>query len=432
MAEEPADTSIYSGGGEVLPPEPTINVPRPSKPTSKWKTALILAGSVLGGVAENAFSNYLQTRGFVSVEIARIFLGVCWVATSALIFIAVMAFDIRRRWLTIGCGVGFLTITLVGLEAFASRAKVSSDTKTTPPAIPTVAPAPTRKSAPPASPKAISPCPNPLNFTQIPLGIGPPYIREVTVSTDGAKGFRLFTNAPLLGDLPEVLTPGVNGSWGGNPEQGAEFNFTEGYGFIRVRLTSTSKVSTVCIDRIISPKDTQPPELARILITKMEIILAGSLPKNAAPWSAVNVYFANFSEVPADEEASASTVLPIAGTITAEQAEEQVRTEQDKLLTAFKWDELMSTNKGREINKEDPQTFFTIPSAPTGDQAQRVGAYFNSNEPNKKLYILVAIKYRTHSMDTHTRSVTEGCGYFLGDDSPMHRCGRNRIFFEHF
>lgn len=175
-----------------------------------------------------------------------------------------------------------------------------------------------------------------------------------------------------------------------------------------------------------------PTLSARILITKMEIVPAGSLPNGGAPWSAVNVYFANFSQIPAEQEASVSMVLPISGTITADQADAQVRVGQDQLLSAFKWDELMAAKKGHEINKEDPGTFFSIPSAPRGDQADRVAGYFNSKEPNKRLYILVAIKYRDRSMGDRERSVTEGCGYFLGDNSPMHQCGRNQVVLEHF
>jgi hypothetical protein len=115
-----------SSGTDLTPPHkdlavPTeINVRVPVSKTSGWKTALVLLGSGLLSLAYVAFSNYLQTRGFVSVGLARIFLGIAWLAGIAVIVIAVMAFGLRRRNLMIGVSICILTGTLLGLEVWAS------------------------------------------------------------------------------------------------------------------------------------------------------------------------------------------------------------------------------------------------------------------------------------------------------------------------
>lgn len=107
-------------GGEMLPPEPPINVATPPPSGNpNWKTALIVLGSGLLSVGGGAFSNYLQTRGFVSVGAARIFLGVAWLAIAAVIVIAGMALGGQRKALTISLSLFVLTCGLGSFEAWA-------------------------------------------------------------------------------------------------------------------------------------------------------------------------------------------------------------------------------------------------------------------------------------------------------------------------
>ena len=112
---------MAEAGGIVPTPAVVSFSPPPKQPNTGWRTALILVGSGLLSLAGSSLSNYLQTRGFVSVELARLFLAITWVAGAVLIVICVMAFGLRRRLLTIGFGVFVLTGTLLGLELWVTR-----------------------------------------------------------------------------------------------------------------------------------------------------------------------------------------------------------------------------------------------------------------------------------------------------------------------
>ena len=61
----------------------------------------------------------------------------------------------------------------------------------------------------------------------------------------------------------------------------------------------------------------------------------------------------------------------------------------------------------------------------------QVESYFASKEPNKRLYTIVTIKYKDSAMKDDERGVVEQCGYIIGNDSPIHECGRIRTFIEH-
>jgi hypothetical protein len=117
MAEEGMERARPETG--LALPQPEISIPPPKQPNSVWKTTLVLVGSGLVSLAGSSFSNYLQTRGFVSVEMARIFLAITWLAGASLVVISVMAFGLKKRLMTIGVGICVLTGTLVGLELWA-------------------------------------------------------------------------------------------------------------------------------------------------------------------------------------------------------------------------------------------------------------------------------------------------------------------------
>jgi hypothetical protein len=105
-------------GGEPLAPiQQPIRVPSGSNST--WKTVLVLCGGPLLQIAAQFFSNYLTTRGYLNVDVARAFLLVSGVAISLLIIICVMAFSIRPRWMTIGVGICIVVIISIGLEKWA-------------------------------------------------------------------------------------------------------------------------------------------------------------------------------------------------------------------------------------------------------------------------------------------------------------------------
>ena len=78
------------GNDEPVPSEAEANLPArsetvvvsPSLPEPRWKLFFLLFGSCLLSMACFAFSQYLQTRGIVSVDLARGFLVVCWAALS--------------------------------------------------------------------------------------------------------------------------------------------------------------------------------------------------------------------------------------------------------------------------------------------------------------------------------------------------------------
>jgi hypothetical protein len=130
--------------GDLAPIQPPI-FPSQKSNAATWKTALVLVGSALLSLVGTSFSNYLQTRGFVSVEVARIFLAITWVAGVTLIVIAVMAFGLKRRVSTIVTSVLILTGTLLGLEFWATRSskpKVETSATATTSPKPDVAPAP--------------------------------------------------------------------------------------------------------------------------------------------------------------------------------------------------------------------------------------------------------------------------------------------------
>lgn len=107
---------------QPTPVRPPINIPAiPHRDNTVWKTALVLVGSGLLSLGGSSFSNYLQTRGFVSVQVARIFLGITWLSGVLLIVICVMAFGLKYRAIIIGSALVILTGTLFGLEFLATR-----------------------------------------------------------------------------------------------------------------------------------------------------------------------------------------------------------------------------------------------------------------------------------------------------------------------
>jgi hypothetical protein len=108
--------------GEMLPRAGTVNIARPpSSLSANWKLLFAIFGGVLVSISGGAFSNYLQTRGFVSVVVARIFLGVSWLAGAGVIALFVMAFAIRGWFLKIASGIFVLTCLLGGFEFLAIR-----------------------------------------------------------------------------------------------------------------------------------------------------------------------------------------------------------------------------------------------------------------------------------------------------------------------
>jgi len=109
--------------GEMVPHQPQIEITQQQKANTAWKTALVLVGSGLLQVAATFFSNYLQARGYLSVDLARFFLAVSWFAISALIIIGVKAFGLKHSGLIITAGVIILTATLFSLEMWAPKLK---------------------------------------------------------------------------------------------------------------------------------------------------------------------------------------------------------------------------------------------------------------------------------------------------------------------
>jgi hypothetical protein len=116
------DKPRLDGGGDhpVAPIGPTIDVPQKTS-AANWRAILACFGSGLATWVSVAFSNYLQARGFVSMEIALVFLVICWLGGMALIVIAVMAFVKERRAMTSLLGCLVLTVALFSLEAIARR-----------------------------------------------------------------------------------------------------------------------------------------------------------------------------------------------------------------------------------------------------------------------------------------------------------------------
>jgi hypothetical protein len=114
-----------------VPLRPSIVVP-PSKSNQQWKAAILLFGGALSQIAAQFFSNYLTARGYLNVDVARFFLLISGSAISLLIVLCVMAFDIKRKLITIGSGVILVAATSVGLEIFAPKPTPPVQTKVAP------------------------------------------------------------------------------------------------------------------------------------------------------------------------------------------------------------------------------------------------------------------------------------------------------------
>jgi hypothetical protein len=118
--------------------------------------------------------------------------------------------------------------------------------------VPTPTPIPSTPSNKEPKVGALSPCPEPLNWTQSPLGIGPPYSRLVTVKLAGSKSFRMYTD-PGLDELPESTdsTLRLSTSGTGSPITTTFINLPPESlrSSISIRLKSLYKVSVVCINR---------------------------------------------------------------------------------------------------------------------------------------------------------------------------------------
>src|SRR5581483_7473624 len=126
MAEE----IVPRSSGEV-PERPltSIVIPTPSK-NAAWKTALLLSGGALLQIASQFFANYLTTRGYLNVIVARFFLLISGGAVSLLIVLCVMAFPVRRKTLTLFLAIGLVVLTSLGLEKWAPKPHVSTGTTT--------------------------------------------------------------------------------------------------------------------------------------------------------------------------------------------------------------------------------------------------------------------------------------------------------------
>jgi hypothetical protein len=165
---------------------------------------------------------------------------------------------------------------------------------------------------------------------------------------------------------------------------------------------------------------------AKIRVDDLTAVWAPSVQPNPPPWSAFNVNYSNFGELPADEIANMVSWFFQIGELSPE----TVISEQDKLLNSTAWEKLMLTKKGIELYKEDKGQFFSIPYTRTDAGFSKIQEYFASTDVNKKFYVLVVFKYRDRSMAPNVRGVTEHCGFIVGNAGAQHICGRNRIFLE--
>lgn len=153
---------------------------------SDWKVALALVGSVLSSVAVFALSQYLTARGFVSIALARVLLGIAWFCLSSLIVLVVKAFEIKRTGLTIAVGIFLVTMTLGGLETWAPLRKVPEVSVSSRNQIsPVKSPNPLGTVNPPtgAAPSPTQSSGNPQSKSHITQALPP----QISVSTVGPK-----------------------------------------------------------------------------------------------------------------------------------------------------------------------------------------------------------------------------------------------------
>lgn len=91
------------------------------KPQGWGGPTVVLTTSGLVGFGAFTFSNYLQTRGFVDVELARMFLVASWVCGVMLVCGLAWFVRVRPRWLWLILGPTLVTGVLGGLEWRATR-----------------------------------------------------------------------------------------------------------------------------------------------------------------------------------------------------------------------------------------------------------------------------------------------------------------------
>jgi len=138
-----------------------------------------------------------------------------------------------------------------------------------------------------------------------------------------------------------------------------------------------------------------------------------------------SVYYHNAGKLPTDEMAVFHNVLTSDNVID----ESSIKLAQDRLLQNPRWDAAMLEAKGNELYSDRQASFFSIPNA-RGEEFDQLAQYLLSEAPSKQMVVVVAFRYRDKSMGEHMRNLTEGCGYFLGNSSTLHYCGRNRVIAE--
>jgi hypothetical protein len=99
---------------------------------------------------------------------------------------------------------------------------------------------------------AVSPCQHPLPFHPTPIGIGPPFIRDVEIVLLGTTDLQIYTDVPFAGNSPGAVRP-IQANI-------SSINNTIGYidfydtppNQVEVRFTSQEPLSVVCIERLAS------------------------------------------------------------------------------------------------------------------------------------------------------------------------------------